>query len=157
MLHTLEIIVALGVFMPVSLAGAEKRCDPKDKSVREVRQVALGIIAADNARNVERVLSYYAADAILLPPGEPPVVGRDAIKPRYLDLFSRYQPQIEAHINEACVSGTFAFVRGHNGGRLVSREGGSDRQLNDEYLMLLHLEPRFGWRITHLMWHPAGA
>ncbi len=53
--------------------------------------IPLLIVAADNARDLERVLSYDAADAMLLPPGEPPVQGGDAIR-------------------------SLAYVRGRNGG-----------------------------------------
>jgi hypothetical protein len=38
--------------------------------LREIRAVASGIVAADNRRDAERVLAYYAADAVLMPPGE---------------------------------------------------------------------------------------
>ncbi|MEW5917400.1 MAG: hypothetical protein AB1762_13400, partial [Gemmatimonadota bacterium] len=52
-----------------------------------LREVAEGIIAADNERAIDKVLSYYADDALLMPPNEPSVSGVAAIRPRYEALF----------------------------------------------------------------------
>jgi uncharacterized protein (TIGR02246 family) len=130
-------------------------CRNDSVAVSQVRSVAAGIIAADNDRALDRVLDYYANDAMLLPPNEPPVAGLDAIKPRYQALFSHFDPSIEGRIDEVCVSGTLAFVRGHNGGRLHARDGGQDRELDDLYLMLLQRESDGLWRISRLIWHRA--
>ena len=131
-------------------------CDPSPVPVAEARAVAVGIVDADNASALERVLEHYAADAMLLPPNEPPVQGHAAIRPRYEGLFAAYRPEIVARVDEVCVSGALAFVRGHNGGRLLSRNGGADRALDDAYIMMLRRGADGRWRISHLMWHRAG-
>jgi uncharacterized protein (TIGR02246 family) len=120
-----------------------------------VRAVAEGIVAADNAHDIGRVLDYYADDAVLMPPNEHPVTDRSAIQRRYDDLFANYAPQIEVRIDEVCVEGNLAFVRGHNGGWLVSRVGSRTRELDDVYLMVLERAAGGGWKISRLMWHPA--
>jgi ketosteroid isomerase-like protein len=84
------------------------------------------------------------------------VRGREAIRPRYVALFEQFDPAIEARVDEACVSGAVAFVRGHNGGRLSARGAGAGRALDDLYLMLLRRDAGGAWRISHLMWHRAG-
>jgi uncharacterized protein (TIGR02246 family) len=138
-------------------AGATaSACDPRPEPVAQARAVAVGIVEADNASALERVLEHYAPDAMLLPPNEPPVQGHAAIRPRYEGLFAAYRPEIVARVDEVCVSGALAFVRGHNGGRLVSRSGGADRALDDAYLMMLRRGADGRWRISHLMWHRAG-
>lgn len=135
----------LAAVLAIQTAGAEAA----------VRRVAEGIIAADNARDIERVLSLYAPDAVLMPPGEAPVQGRAAIRPRYEGLFAAYTPAIEGRIDELAVDGTTAFVRGHNGGRLVPLGDALPRELDDVYLMLLRREKDGAWRISHLIWHRA--
>lgn len=148
------LLAALAIVGSACGAKGTDDCDPGNPAAREVRAVAEGIIAADNAREIQRVLSFYAADAILMPPGEQPVTGRESIRPRYEELFSRFNPEIERHVEEACAGARLAFVRGRNGGRLASREGGGSRMLNDVYLMVLQRDSRGEWRISHLMWHP---
>jgi uncharacterized protein (TIGR02246 family) len=129
---------------------------PQSSDSLAVRGVATGIVAADNARDLHRVLAYYAPDAVLLPPGEPPVTGRDRIQPRYEALFAAYDPAIETVINQLVVAGGVAYVRGTNGGLLRGRESTPDRTLNDVYLMLLRRDPFGRWHISHLMWHAGG-
>ena len=69
----------------------------------------------------------------------------------------RFDPAIEPRIDELRVDGDRAFVRGRNGGVLHARGAGTDRVLDDVYLMLLAREADGSWRITHLMWHRAAA
>ena len=149
--------VVLALSGAVASAATRSACKPGAEEARQARAVAIGIIEADNRRDIERVLRYYAADAVLMPPGEGPVTGREAIRPRYEEMFSAYDPQIEARVDEACAADGLAFVRGHNGGRLVPRKGGEVRELDDAYLMVLRREPDGEWRISHLMWHRAAA
>jgi ketosteroid isomerase-like protein len=131
------------------------KCQSEGAAAMAVRRVAEGIVAADNGRDIERVRSSYAPDAILLPPSEAPVRGWDAIRPRYDALFSAFSPAIEGHIDEVCVSGAIAYVRGRNGGRLAARGQALGRALDDAYLMLLRRGDGGRWEITHLMWHAA--
>jgi uncharacterized protein (TIGR02246 family) len=154
------VILGLAAWFGASGLGAEPApaaCQADAPAVRQVRAVAAGIVEADNRRDLEKVLSYYAADAVLMPTGEAPVVGRDTIRPRYEALFAGFEPRIESRIDEACVSQRLGFVRGHNGGRLVPRTGGEPRALDDVYVMLLRLEPNGAWRISHLIWHRQSA
>jgi ketosteroid isomerase-like protein len=122
-----------------------------------VRAVALGLIAADNSRAIERVLGCYAPDAVLLPPNDAPVAGRARIRPRYEVLFRDFDPMIESTIHELVVAGDLAYVRGHNGGRFKARRSNvADRALNDDFLMILRRSSAGTWLITRLMWHASG-
>ncbi len=130
-------------------------CPGEASSVRQVTAVATGIIEADNARALDRVLAFYAPDAVLLPPGEPPVVGKPLIRPRYEAMFGRFTPELVSRVDEVCASGSLAFVRGHNRGRMISRSGGRDELVDGPYLMLLERGGDGEWRISRLMWHRA--
>ena len=136
--------------------AASADCGETSASARAVRAVAEGIIAADNERDIVRVLAFYADDAIWLPPNEPPLTETAVIRQRYEGLFQDFDPHIEGRIDEICVEGGLAFVRGHNGGWLVSRVGGRSRELDDVYLMVLRQDGG-DWKISRLMWHPASA
>lgn len=118
------------------------------------RQAASAIVAADNAGDLEGVLACYTPDAVLQPPGEEAVRGREAIKARYETLFTTFAPKIELRIDDVNVSGAMAFVRGHNGGVLRPKAGGAPKALDDDFVMLLLCDAD-RWRISHLMWQPA--
>jgi uncharacterized protein (TIGR02246 family) len=146
-------VIVLLLVGTAQAAPSGQECRANAVGVREIRAVAMGIVVADNRRDIEQVLDYYTADAILMPPGEASVVGRDRIRPRYEVLFANFVPDIEGQIDEACVTSNLGFVRGRNRGRLTPRAAGDARVLDDSYLMLLRRETDGVWRISHLMWH----
>jgi uncharacterized protein (TIGR02246 family) len=133
------------------------RCSPDAPGVRDVRAVADRIIAADNRRDIDRVLGFYASDAILMPPGEAPVTGRERIRPRYEQLFASFVPELRTQIDEACAQSGFGYVRGRNTGRFVPRASGEPRTVDDVFVMLLNRETDGVWRITRLIWHRQSA
>jgi len=130
-----------------------QQCDPNSLKAKPVRDVAEGIIAADNTSDLLAVLAFYDRAAVLMPPNEVPISGQAAIRPRYEGLFSNFKPAIKGRIDEICVERKIAFVRGHNGGEMIPLGGGESRKLDDSYLMLLRQGSDGKWRITHLMWH----
>jgi uncharacterized protein (TIGR02246 family) len=147
-------LLVVALLVPsIGAAATAPECRSDAPGVPDIRAVASGIVAADNRRDIERVLAYYAADAVLMPPGEASVLGRDTIRPRYEELFANFTPEIDLQIHEACVSGSLGFVRGSNRGRLSPRGAGEVRLLNDPFIMLLRVESDGVWRISHLIWH----
>lgn len=149
-------ILVAALLSPSARVASAPECRPSASGAQAIRAVATGIVDADNRRDLEQVLAYYAADAVLMPPGEGPVVGRGRIRPRYEALFASFTPEIALEIEEACAEAGLGFVRGRNGGRLVWRATGEVRRLDDAFIMLLRLEPDGVWRISHLMWHRQG-
>jgi uncharacterized protein (TIGR02246 family) len=146
------LLIGLSLVGPLAVRALHGQ--PATDSAR-VYAVAAGIVAADNESALERVLAYYAEDAILMPPNSPTVLGIAAIRPRYEVLFRDYRPAIEGAIDEVVVRGDLAYVRGRNGGTLRGRNGASDRALNDVYVMVLRRSGDGEWRITRLIWHSA--
>jgi uncharacterized protein (TIGR02246 family) len=141
------------LFVPSGLVA--QVCDGAAQDSVAVLEVARGIIAADNAGDLNRVLAHYAPDAVLHPPGERPVTGLGAIRPRYEGLFASYAPDIASEIESVGVCGELAVVSGRNTGWLRGLHGAADRRLGDAFVMVLGL--REGeWRITRLIWHPDG-
>jgi len=145
--------VLLGAAASTSLVAQRDSRTASDSA--QVHAIVVGIVAADNAQDLERVLCFYAPDALLLPPGEPAVAAPE-IRARYERLFAAFSPAIETTVDEVVVVGDLAYVRGRNGGRLVSRTGAADRTLGDVYLMILRRRSGGDWRISRLMWHARG-
>lgn len=150
------LLMVLPLTGPASDVPVARGCSVEERLSLELRAVAEGIIAADNARDLERVIDYYTVNAVLMPPGEAAVVGRDRIRPRYAELFARFDPEIETYVDEVCADGLLGYVRGRTDGRLVPRQDGEPRSIHDAYLMLLRREEDGAWRISHLVWHSAG-
>ncbi len=120
--------------------------------VARIEAVAHGLMAADNARDADRVMALYAPDAVMLPPGEPPVEGIAALRPRYEAFLRTHEPALAFTIEETVVVGDLAYVRGRTGGTIRGPEG-AERAIDDVFLMVLRRLDG-GWKISRLMFHP---
>lgn len=121
-----------------------------------IRRTIQNIIAADNARDLERVVALYAQDAVLLPPGLPPISGRDAIRERYRGLYANSLPNLNQSIEEITVRDDWAYVRGRTFGLFPAGPNQPARQIDDKFVMIL---TRDGgeWRVARLMWNTSTA
>jgi uncharacterized protein (TIGR02246 family) len=122
-----------------------------------IRVVTSGIIAADNTGNAAAVVRFYADDAVLLPPNDAPVVGKDAIRARYDEGFRHFRFAISSSSEETHVFGDWAFDRGTTVGKTIPKTDEPSRQIHDKYVMILHLEPGGAWKIARLIWNAAEA
>lgn len=145
-------ILLILILTDPSGSAAQEACGHAASDSVAVHQVAEGIIEADNRRNLQAVMSHYAEGAVLYPPGEAPIRGRAAIRPRYETLFAGYEPEIVSEVSGIRVCGTLAVVTGHNGGWLRARGTRPDRTLQDVFVMVVE-KADGAWTITSLMWH----
>lgn len=75
LLNLVVIAALLGWCARCASAGSDE-----DARARILRLDADWSRAAAEGRDVDRVVSYWAEDAVVLPPGSPPVVGKSAIR-----------------------------------------------------------------------------
>jgi uncharacterized protein (TIGR02246 family) len=54
---------------------------------RRLRERSAAVVAAEARKNIDSVLTYYAADAVIQPPGAPAAKGHDAIRQLYADFY----------------------------------------------------------------------
>jgi uncharacterized protein (TIGR02246 family) len=69
-----------------------------------IRAVDAELVAALNARDVERWLRCFAPDAKLMPPGAPPVAGREAIRTFVAELLTIPDFSVAHHLESVEVS-----------------------------------------------------
>ena len=107
---------------------------------------------ADNASDLEGVLRLYGDDAVLLPPNEPLVTGKPAIRARYTQLFAKTRMELRFAPEDVQADSSLAVLRGRTIGKRVSNDGSKTEDLGNKFLMVLK---RVGgdWRIAALMWN----
>lgn len=111
------------------------------------------LIVADNMGDLETVLSCYTDDVIWLPPGEPPVSGKDAIAARYGKLFGGSRLEFDLEVADAFADGTVGSAWGFVRGTVKPVAGGDTAQVNDKFLAVLHWDGA-AWRVARLAWSP---
>jgi uncharacterized protein (TIGR02246 family) len=108
--------------------------------------------AAINDGILDRWIGFVADDAVIMPPDEPPIVGIDAIRPRYAAVFDAYSFQFRGGIQEIAVVGPMAMVRASIDETLTPKDGGPPMDLGGAWLMVLRQEADGSWKLWRNMW-----
>lgn len=109
------------------------------------------IMQADSAGDVDKVISLYTDDAILIPSDKSDIVGINAIRENYRGIFANSTLQLKATANEIIESGDLTIIRGSTNGNVVSKKDSSSVNVNDKFLMMLKKQSG-KWKIYRLMW-----
>lgn len=99
------------------------------------------------------VAMHYAEDAVLLPPGRDPVVGRAAIR----DFFASFPPvvSLEATVDEIDGSADTAFVRGSSVVTMRGAGGATDREVL-KFVEVHRKQPDGTWLMAVDIWNGSG-
>lgn len=81
----------------------------------DLRRMLRGHLAALNARTLERVMAFYADDAVLELPASPKVAGREAIRRAFEVFFEQWEEH--STYDRIVISGGTAAVEGITTGR----------------------------------------
>jgi uncharacterized protein (TIGR02246 family) len=108
------------------------------------------LIQADNAGDLEKLISYYAEDAILIPSGRSDIIGKNAIRENYRNLFAISGFQLKAQANEIIESGEWTVIRGNTSGAMISKKDSTSASVDDKFLMMLKKQSG-SWKVYRLM------
>ncbi len=152
-MRIVPLLLVVALSNPLEAQAQEAR--PASDEIERIHAVANGLMAADNARDVDAVVALYAPDSVLLPPNESPVSGIAAIRPRYAEFFQTHQPELRFVIEETELADDLAYVRGRTLGTIRGLGGLGDQAIDDVFLMILRKTGSGDWKISRLMWHAA--
>lgn len=109
------------------------------------------IMQADSAGDLDQVISLYAEDAILIPSGRADIIGKNAIRENYRNIFATSIVQLKATANEIIETGDWTIIRGNTIGNIISKKDSSSVKADDKFLMMLKKQSG-EWKIYRLMW-----
>jgi len=121
-------------------------------AVDEVRAWFEQYDAAINAGLLDRWAAFVADDAVIMPPDEPPIIGLDAIRPRYAAVFEAYSFQFTGGAEEIAVSGRLAVIRATIEETLTPTGGGAPMDLRGAWLLVLKKQSNGSWKLWRNMW-----
>lgn len=140
----------------LALLGTLWACVPSKEEAnqeQDVKALINTLIKADNAGDLNTVVSLYDADAVLMRPGKSSIQGREAIYENYKVIFEGSKLNIRLTMDELLVSDQWAVTSGQTLGKVISKNDGTHVTLNDKYVMVLRKTARLGWKITRLIWN----
>jgi uncharacterized protein (TIGR02246 family) len=144
----------------VVLLGVSACSGPKDAMQAEVSasklelgQMNRDFAAALNAKDAKAAAALYTEDAVLIPPGEPLVRGREAIEEYWrgaIELGGVRDVSVETM--DALSSGTLGY---ETGSFVLTANGPDGEPVVDRgrYVELLRREPDGRWLSTHGIWN----
>jgi len=126
--------------------------ESEEKKRTDVRAVVAGIIDADNHADLERVLSYYHGEAILMPPGKPEIKGTDNIRKNYENIFANSIVKLLPEEDEIIILKNNAIYKGRTKGKVEMKADATEREVNDKFIMILQQNDG-EWKIIRLIWN----
>lgn len=121
---------------------------------RAIEQFLQRFIDAFNDGDVEVLRSSYTDDALVMPPGQESIEGRDAIIDRlWSPVFAAFDVEAELPIEEVQAGLEWGVARGTYTLRLVPRDGGEPIVEAGRYIDVLEKGTDGAWRIARAIWN----
>ncbi len=149
-----------------ALAGCEGMATPAPDPVREeaaIRAADALWLAAARSHDLERTVSYWSDDVYMMPPGGPPIVGKEALRRYLAGAFAIPDFSITWVTDHVWVakSGDLAYAVGTDTIRMSSPEGKPLVERN-KAVAVWRKEPDGSWKCAVDIWNtadedPAGA
>lgn len=114
-----------------------------------IEQLMTDWAAAVKTKDVARLASMVTDDAVFLPPGFPPIRGKQAVENMYKSFFPQFSTiEQTVVVEELEVAGDWAFAWGSERSVLIMQSGGSTIQMEGKGLSILRRQPNGSWKIS---------
>ena len=148
-------LLAMVALAACSTAKPGEEFTLKDQTV--IRERSDAFVKAFNDKQVEQILGIYAENSVFMPPNQPIIRGKDALKTFYDDLLASGATALRLNVGEVSGHGPLAYQSGTYEME-VKGASGSTRD-RGKYLFVLR---KFNdvWRYEYTMWNsdlPAAA
>jgi ketosteroid isomerase-like protein len=144
--------------LALCLTGAVNSSDAQAQASGDPDTAAINALYGEWAkatatRGAEGYVSYFATNAVVLPPNAPAVEGQDAIRQwiqkELTEWFTRDARFIPGPMQ---VSNGWAMRRFGITGKRVSKNGGATTEFDNKYLDILQKQSDGSWKFVSRMW-----
>lgn len=146
----MSVVVAALAFAPIAAGQARQR----EADVRALEQLQKRVDAAIIGGDVETYVTLITADAVLMPPNAPPIIGREAIREWSRSnakamVFQAYEPSDA----ELTISGDWAFRRATFTATLAPASGGPAVHDTGKFLIIYQRQRDGSWKVARDIWN----
>ncbi len=121
---------------PATIASANVS---DEQAVSSIRDTIQKYETALNASALEEILGLYGSDPVFMPQHAPALVGRDAVRAGYQQVFQTIQLNIRFEIFEVQRAGDWAWARTRSAGRTrILAAGAEVAEGNNELFVFRH-------------------
>ncbi len=124
-----------------------------ESDVQAITEIRERTMHAENVGDAEFFDSACTEDVVVMPPGMPAVVGRDAAVGFMRAFLGQFDLRIEYVSEETRVDGDVAYDRGTYSQTLVPKAGGQAISENGKFLWLYLRASNGTWRMSRVIWN----
>ncbi len=126
-----------------------------EADLQSIRDFVAQLDAAINAGDLDALMALYSDSVIQMPPNEPLIQGKDALRARTGDWFAIYNAESWSTVEYARVMGDRAFVRlSYVESATPKVEGeGAAFSVKGKWVVMLASKPDGSWQITNEIWN----
>jgi uncharacterized protein (TIGR02246 family) len=130
------------------LAGDSRRQKAEAKDVTaSINEIWNRYSSAYNSADIDSWISLWTDNGIQMPPGSPPVRGKEEIRKRNKAVLLRFTFDLSIRNDEIGAGDDWAFARGTYKATLTSKEGGKRTQVDGKYLTIFQRQSDGSWKI----------
>ena len=114
-----------------------------------IRQLSEDWLAAVRAKDIPRLSGLVTDDVVFLPPGFPPIRGKQAVETLYRSFFPQFSSvEQSVSIEEVQLAGDWAFAWGTERFTLVPQAGGAPIEIEGKGMSILRRQPDGSWKFA---------
>jgi uncharacterized protein (TIGR02246 family) len=105
--------------------------------------------AGVNAADIDRSLSSIADDVVLIPPNEPAIIGKDAFRSYFQQIFDAFTVQEKYVVKDVKVSGDLAFTHFTYSGIYTLKANGESFKTEGNGIEIIERQPDGVWKTIY--------
>lgn len=123
----------------------------QSKDVAAIKKLAKDWSTGWNRSDIETLLSLYTNDPILIPQGQPAVIGKKAIRARYKSFFKEFTVKGKGKIVEVAVSGDLGYFWSSYTLTATPKAGGDQIKGEGRSVFIVKRHDDNSWKIARLI------
>jgi uncharacterized protein (TIGR02246 family) len=147
------------IFLLFIASGCEERervlVEPKadvGADIQAIRNITEKWQVAINAGDLDTLMSFYSEDAIKIPPNEPAVRGKDAIRSGYQKLFEKNIRQEKHVVADIKISGDLAVTNTTWTLPGITEKAEGPSKPTGNWIRIFGRQPDGSWKIIYMIW-----
>ena len=155
-MRTVRTLAALAIsvtFVGACTPAAEQEVATTEASVEAINGERQTLRAALYSGDVDILMALWSEDGVVMPPNEPSVTGKEAIRSWLQDLLNQFAVQLTITSEEVEVFGDWAFVRTTYTTAQTPKAGGEVVEESGKNIWIWKREADGSWKLAHNIWN----
>ena len=122
-----------------------------EADIEALKSITDKVMKAFNEGDLESFMTTITDDAVFMPPGEPVIIGKEAIRNWY--NFDKIGFDVTISVDEIEVCGDWAFLRATWIGTQTQKESDETTEFKATDMSIHRRQPDGSWKTSHAIWN----